>query len=198
MKNRYQRVLKRVRNELKEKKKGNICGKGVESDFEPESTLSFSELMEDVVQIQSDVHYFPPPRIPIRVQSMVYEKEENISYFYISDPYEEAPREFSKNGRGHKDIKRLQQNTYPIVSTLDLHGEKADGLDELLTEFCHYVKSRGVCGRIIHGSGLGSKNSTPVLKNRVRTWLCEYPDVLAYTEEKNNDGSVLVLLTKNR
>lgn len=161
--------------------------------FEPK-ILDFAELMKDVNRIESDTVILQPDRKPIRVRPIVEEKD--YQYFYVGESYLEAPKSHSKNGQGNRDIQKLLQYTFPVVSNLDLHGVKLEGIDELLTEFCHYVQSKGVCGRIIHGSGLGSKDSIPVLKNKVRFWLSEYPEVLAYTEEKNNDGAVLILLKR--
>ncbi len=186
-------ALKRLRKALSKKQQ---TPSNLKNDERIDDIRDFSSWMQDVKPLKNDTVYFAPPRAPIKIRPPLVETAEIPNYFYISEPYEEAPKTFSKKGRGYKDIKKLQQYAYPIISNLDLHGEKLEGLDELLTEFCHYVQSKGVCGRIIHGSGLGSKNAMPVLKNRVRTWLCEYPDVLAYAEEKNNDGSVLILLTK--
>lgn len=159
-----------------------------------ERELSFQELMSNVKRIESDRVVLTPVRKKIHVKPVIEEKE--YEYFYVGESYEEAPKLHSKNGRGNRDIQKLQNNTYPIVSNLDLHGVKLENVEELLTEFCYYVQSKGVCGRIIHGSGLGSKNSMPVLKNKVRSWLYEYPEVLAYIEEKNNDGAVLILLKR--
>ena len=62
-----------------------------------------------------------------------------------------------------------------------------------------YVQKRGVCAEIVHGSGLGSRGFTPVLKTLVRRWLMEHPEVLAYAEpHRHNDGAVRILLRKSR
>jgi len=49
----------------------------------------------------------------------------------------------------------------------------------------------------VHGKGLGSPNREPVLKNKVRRWLAQRDDVLAYCEAPRHaggGGAVLVLL----
>jgi DNA-nicking Smr family endonuclease len=51
--------------------------------------------------------------------------------------------------------------------------------------------------RIVHGKGLGSKNREPVLKHKLRSWLMQKDEVLAYAQAKPNDGgsgAVIVLL----
>lgn len=190
MPKKYQKTLKALQKKLREEEEFTKSIKKLEKPKE----LSFRELMKDVDRIVSDTVILKPERKPIKVKPPV--EEVAYQYFYVGESYEDSPKFHSKNGQGARDIQKLQQYIFPIVSNLDLHGERVEGLDELLTEFCAYVQSRGVCARIIHGSGLGSKNSTPILKNKVRRWLCEYPEVLAYVEEKNNDGSVLVLLKR--
>jgi DNA-nicking Smr family endonuclease len=51
--------------------------------------------------------------------------------------------------------------------------------------------------RVVHGKGLGSPNREPVLKNKVRRWLAQRDEVLAYCEAPRHEGgggAVLVLL----
>lgn len=187
----YQQKLKALKKVMR--KNNSVRKTSVKRDEPP--VVSFETLMEGVKRIESDTVILQPERKPIRIQPVVETIE--YSYFYVIDSNDDMPKQYAKNGQGNQDIQKLLNHVYPVVSNLDLHGVKLEGIDELLTEFCYYIQSKGVCGRIIHGSGLGSKNSTPVLKNKVRAWLCEYPEVLAFTEEKNNDGAVLILLKRN-
>ena len=57
---------------------------------------------------------------------------------------------------------------------------------------------RGIrCVRVIHGKGLGSPDKTPVLKGKVRSWLVQKEEVIAFVEPRNTAGgagAVLVLL----
>jgi DNA-nicking Smr family endonuclease len=51
--------------------------------------------------------------------------------------------------------------------------------------------------RIIHGKGLGSKNKAPVLRNKVKSWLMQKDEVLAFCQARQVDGgsgAVVVLL----
>lgn len=158
---------------------------------------TFAQMVGSVIPLKSSNRYSPPSdKSPIKKRTQ--EPEIDIPIFYNSDLYHEAPTRHCKNGRGQQDIQKLLNHNYPIVGVLDLHGNTQEGLQELLSEFCFYIQSKGVCGQIIHGSGLGSQQSRPVLKNIVRSWLSQNPNILAYAEEKNNDGAVLILLKKNR
>jgi DNA-nicking Smr family endonuclease len=51
--------------------------------------------------------------------------------------------------------------------------------------------------RIIHGKGLGSLGKKPVLKNKVRNWLVQKDEVLAFCQARAADGgsgALMVLL----
>ena len=67
-----------------------------------------------------------------------------------------------------------------------------------VSEFLAGCKKRGIrCVRIVHGKGLGSRNKEPILKNKLRYWLMQKDEVIAYAQARINDGgggAVLVLL----
>ena len=85
------------------------------------------------------------------------------------------------------------------MADVDLHGYTQEEAQQVLNEFIEFTKKRGVCGEIVHGSGLGSAGYKPVLKNMTRRWLMQHPDVLAYVEPRQgNDGAVRILLKRQR
>jgi DNA-nicking Smr family endonuclease len=57
---------------------------------------------------------------------------------------------------------------------------------------------RGVrCVRVIHGKGLGSLDKKPVLKSKVRNWLVQKEEVIAFCTARAADGgsgALMVLL----
>lgn len=160
---------------------------------------SFKEMVGKVTPLKPNNQYqHPKEKTSIKKRSH-HDNEHAEDTFFISDYYDEAPSQHSKNGQGKNDLKKLLTGYYPVVATLDLHGHTQESAQKELSGFINRVKQKGVCVRIIHGSGLGSSNFIPVLKNTTRHWLAQHPDVLAYTEEhQSNDGSVLVLLKKDR
>lgn len=161
--------------------------------------LSFVAKMKDVKPLKpNNQREREQVNEPIRRRRDVLEEKSESNLFYIgqSATEDEAPRQFSKFGQGLKDIKKLQSGKLKIVSTLDLHGYAQEEAQITLNEFIEYVQERGVCASIVHGSGLGSKGFSPVLKRLVRHWLMAHPDVLAYCEINNNDGAVSILVKR--
>ncbi|MBT3826957.1 MAG: DNA mismatch repair protein MutS, partial [Nitrosomonadales bacterium] len=67
-----------------------------------------------------------------------------------------------------------------------------------IVNFISDCKKRKVrCVKIIHGKGLRSLNKEPVLRNKVKNWLIQKDEVIAYIEAPRHDGgsgAVLVLL----
>lgn len=164
--------------------------------------VNFSALMKDVQPLKNSQRYAPPvDKSPIKPRQQQTELNEE-NFFYVGDVGSYAvdiPPSFSKNGQGSNDIKRLQSGHYDVVADVDLHGYTQEEAQQVLNEFIEFVKKRGVCGEIVHGSGLGSRGYTPVLKTLVRRWLMQHPDVLAYTEpHKGNDGAVRILIKRPR
>ncbi len=85
-----------------------------------------------------------------------------------------------------------------IQQHIDLHGLVSDEARAYVSEFISDCKKRGIrCVRIVHGKGLGSRNKEPVLKNKLRGWLMQKDEVIAYAQARQQDGgsgAVIVLL----
>lgn len=96
-------------------------------------------------------------------------------------------------------VRKLRRGHWVIQSQLDLHGMRTDEAREALSEYLRSVCRRGLrCVRIIHGKGLGSINKEPVLKGKVRNWLVQKDEVIAFCQAKASDGGsgALVVLLK--
>lgn len=169
--------------------------------LEAADTVDFAKEMGGVVPLKNSNRYAPPrDRSPMRPRKHSPEALAAEDYFYVGGSgFDEPPATFSKNGQGKNDIRRLQSGHWPVVADVDLHGYTQEQAQEVLNEFIEFTKKRGVCGEIVHGSGLGSSGYKPVLKTLVRRWLMAHPDVLAYAEpHKGNDGAVRILLKRNK
>jgi DNA-nicking Smr family endonuclease len=111
----------------------------------------------------------------------------------------DAALSFARNGIGQDTLRKLRRGHWVIQSQLDLHGLRTDEAREALSEYLRSASRRGQrCVRIIHGKGLGSINKEPVLKNKVRNWLVQKEEVLAFCQAKASDGGsgALVVLLK--
>lgn len=106
---------------------------------------------------------------------------------------------FARNGVGPDIVRKLRRGHWVIQDQLDLHGMRRDEAREALGEFLRNATKRGQrCVRIIHGKGLGSVNREPVLKNKVRSWLVQKEEVIAFCQARAVDGGAgaLVVLLK--
>ncbi len=105
---------------------------------------------------------------------------------------------YSRPGVPTAALRKLRRGGWVIRGELDLHGHTGDEARMAVAAFlnrCMLEDRR--CVRIIHGKGHGSKNRLPVLKNKVRHWLMQREDVLAFCQARTVDGgagAVIVLL----
>ncbi|ABR90108.1 Uncharacterized conserved protein [Janthinobacterium sp. Marseille] len=102
---------------------------------------------------------------------------------------------YARNGIGPDVIRKLRRGHWVIQSQLDLHGLRTDEAREALGEYLRGAIKRGLrCVRVIHGKGLGSINKEPVLKNKVRNWLTQKDEVIAFCQAKAADGGAGALI----
>jgi DNA-nicking Smr family endonuclease len=105
---------------------------------------------------------------------------------------------FVRGGIGPDVLRKLRGGGWVTQDQLDLHGLRTDQAREALSQFIRDSVKRGMrCVRIIHGKGLGSLGKKPVLKNKVRNWLVQKDEVLAFCQARAADGgsgALMVLL----
>lgn len=95
-------------------------------------------------------------------------------------------------------LRKLRRGQWTINAEIDLHHHTQDEAHEALLDFMRRARAADWrCLRIIHGKGLSSHQKIPVLRSKVRRWLQQKDEVLAYCEPRPNgggSGAVLVLL----
>ncbi len=110
----------------------------------------------------------------------------------------EHEQTFLRAGIGSDVLSKLRRGHWSVQSELDLHGHTTDEARDALADFLFDARShRYRCVRVIHGKGLTSPNKVPVLKGKVRRWLTQWGDVLAFAEAPLNSGgggAVIILL----
>jgi DNA-nicking Smr family endonuclease len=143
-----------------------------------------------------------PPPYP--VQSHLDEHEalrESLAAGWTEEDWLETGDEpnFLRPGLSRQVLRKLRSGTWVIQGQLDLHGLDRHEAREALAGFLASCTRRGIrCVRVIHGKGLGSKNREPVLKMKVKHWLTQREEVLAYCQARPMDGGsgALVVLLK--
>ena len=150
-------------------------------------------------------HEAAPSRpAPIPFQHIADEKsalQESLSDEFDADSLLETDGDLSytRVGVGADVVRKLRKGHWVIQAQLDLHGMRRDQARDCLGEFLRKCDRNGLrCVRIIHGKGLGSVNKEPVLKQKVRNWLIQKDEVLAFSQATAADGGsgALIVLLK--
>jgi DNA-nicking Smr family endonuclease len=109
---------------------------------------------------------------------------------------------YLRAGQRLDTLKKLRRGHWVVQGNLDLHGLNTDEARAAVGGFLHNcVQEDRRCVRIVHGKGLGSKNKEPVLKNKLRNWLVQRDEVLAFCQARPVDGgagAAIVLLRGRR
>ncbi len=143
----------------------------------------------------------PPPPEPRQRQR----DEAAVLAESISDEFDveslldtDAALSFRRRGVGPEVVRKLRRGVWAIQAQLDLHGLRRDEAREHLAAFLREAVRAGLrCVRVIHGKGNGSPGREPVLKNKVRNWLVQKDEVIAFTQARAQDGghgALIVLL----
>jgi len=147
------------------------------------------------------------PRLhPIPRQRILDERRVRIDMLSDAVPWEDAETgeelRYLRPGLSPQVLRRLRRGHWVIEGELDLHGLTRDEARLRLLEFLKACRKRDIrCVRIVHGKGLRSKNREPVLKHKVRGWLMQRDEVLAFVEARPCDGgsgAVIVMLKAGR
>ena len=170
----------------------------------------------DLARAFADVQKLPPPNrarldpprpAPIARNTLADERDVLAEAKYGEQPAPqtwEAGQEFEheqtfvRKGIGRDIAGKLRRGHWAVQAELDLHGMNTEEAHDALADFVSGARERGMrCVRVIHGKGLTSPNREPVLKGKVRSWLAQWDEVLAYSEAPQHaggGGAVLVLL----
>ncbi|MGD8771899.1 MAG: Smr/MutS family protein [Gammaproteobacteria bacterium] len=154
----------------------------------------FRRLFGDVKRLQSDkVHHAvkkPEASARFRRQDECAVLDDSINGSL--DPAEMETGEelsFRRPQVRMADFRRLRRGQFSIADEIDLHGLSAEQARAALAEFLVEATARRLrCVRIIHGKGLRSGPSGPVIKRRIGRWLRRRNEVLAYCSARPVDG----------
>lgn len=175
------------------------------ADSNEDKVNLFSEAVKDVRPLQNDdrtVHAVKKPK-PIPKQFIRDEQQalaDSLSDHYIPAHELETGEEllYLRDGHSPDILSKLRRGKWVIQANIDLHGLVSDEARLYVSAFISDCKKRSIrCVRIVHGKGLGSRNREPVLKHKLRSWLMQKDEVIAYAQAKPEDGgsgAVIVLL----
>ena len=102
---------------------------------------------------------------------------------------------YLREGMARETLRRLRRGHWAIQDGIDLHGMTRHQASAVVVEFLENCLARGLrCVRIVHGKGLG------ILKSKLRKWLPQREEVLAFCQAPASDGGsgVLLVLLKSK
>lgn len=106
---------------------------------------------------------------------------------------------FRRSDIGVDVLRKLRRGVWAIQAELDLHGLRRAEARAALADFLRLAVRRRIrCVRVVHGKGLGSPGREPVLKAKVKAWLVQRQEVIAFVQARPADGghgALVVLLS---
>lgn len=159
----------------------------------------FQKALEGVTPIKPSNRITPSPPAPrIKTRSNpLYSPaiSDGLSDHYSND---EVATYFLRPGLNRMTLRKLRRGQWPVQDTIDLHGFNSDEARRSLVDFLYHSLHNGLrCVNVIHGKGWRTEGGEGILKIRVRNWLTQHPQVLAFCEAPANaggGGAVWVLL----
>jgi len=114
---------------------------------------------------------------------------------------DEAATSFLRPGLNRMTLRKLRRGQWPVQDSIDLHGNTSDEARRLIVEFLQHAQQKGMrCVNVIHGKGWRAEGGEGILKIRVRHWLAQMPQVMAFCEapaHSGGGGAVWVLIASS-
>ncbi len=166
----------------------------------------FANAVGQVVPLRRAAHPAPErPRPPPRARQRERD-DAAVLVEAISDGFDaeslldtDDALSFRRRGVGADGVRKLRRGVWVLQGELDLHGLRRDEARERLAAFLRAAAKSGKrCVRVVHGKGHGSPGKEPVLKGKVKSWLVQRNEVLAFTYARPADGGhgALIVLLK--
>lgn len=193
--------LKSLRKTLRDKPKSKPAP--APSQLEVDARALFLAAVKGSKPLLDD-HYPHPPHPVSPWPRMTQADEARVMADAMTDlwPWDELESGeellFMRPGVQHESLRKLRRGEWVVQGELDLHGHTSEEARLMVAQFLIDCRKRNLrCVRIIHGKGLGSRNREPVLKLKLKNWLVQRDEVLAFCQARPVDGgggAALVLL----
>jgi DNA-nicking Smr family endonuclease len=165
----------------------------------------FKHTVGEVQQVV-DTGRVPPERLrgaptpPIAHQRL--KDEQAVMAESLSDEFDvttlletDGELSYRQPGIGMDVLRKLRKGEWSIQAQIDLHGLRREQARVAMAEFIRDSAKLGLrCVRVVHGKGLGSVGKEPVLKGKVRSWLVQKKEVIAFCQAKPSEGGAGALL----
>ena len=155
-----------------------------------------------VAPLRRPVHAAPVVPRPEPVARQRLRDEARVMHEAISDEFDveslldtDDTLSFRRRGIGPEVVRKLRRGVWAIQGQIDLHGLRRDEARNALGAFLRDAHRDGWrCVRVIHGKGNGSPGREPVLKAKVKSWLVQKKEVIAFTQARAADGGTGALM----
>lgn len=149
----------------------------------------------------------PAPAPPAPAADQLVRDEARVRTELLDLPFDPAAIEsgdeisWLQAGQPSSLLRRLRRGDYSIRAEIDLHEMSASVARDAIHGFLDECRrNHEYCVRIVHGKGLRSRHTGPVLKRLAASLLARRKDVLAYASARpaqGGTGAVVVLLRRD-
>lgn len=185
-----------------------MAGERLPANITPDDLVLFQAAVRDAQPIAAHGRIDPKPVAVAPIPKSLLRDEQQVLVDSLSDYIgwddgQETGEElvFLRPGLRRDTLRKLRRGHWILQAELDLHGMVSVEARQAVSGFIAHCCKRDLrCIRIIHGKGLGSRNREPVLRTKVKNWLMQKDEVLAFCQARAMDGgsgAVVVLLKSN-
>ncbi len=193
-----------LEREARERDRLKVEARRVAAEVEREANL-FRASVGAVEPLKTPARAERPKNLPAPIAHQRQRDEAAALAESISDDFDpdvvldtDEQVSWQRDGVGSEIVRKLRRGHWIVQSEVDLHGARVDGAREMVGTFLREsIKHHLRCVRIVHGKGHGSIGKQPVLKGKVKNWLMQKEEVMAFCQAREHDGgggALIVLL----
>ncbi|MCG5073083.1 Smr/MutS family protein [Paraburkholderia tagetis] len=193
-----------LKTQTRQRERERVAAQAARVEAAADSDL-FRREIGQIAPLKQPARAQPRREAPVPLPLQTRLDEQAVLHEAISDDFDpeafldtDDTLYYHRPGVSDEVVKKLRRGAWIVQAQLDLHGMRREEAREALQAFIREAGKRGLrCVRVIHGKGLGSVGKEPVLKGKVRAWLVQKEEVIAFCQARPHDGgagAVLVLL----